>query len=217
MNTLIGAAMLKALGETVLMVSVSGALATLLGVPLGGWLFFTQKSRPLGHPLLHRFLAFFTDTFRSIPFIILMVLLIPFTRLIVGTSIGTWAAMVPLTIGAIPFVARITESAFAEVPKTLIEMGQASGASHLQILRHIIISESLPNLVRGITLTLVSLVGYSAMAGAIGGGGLGDLAIRYGYQRFDTFTMLATTAILIAMVQGIQWGGDRLARTFDHR
>ena len=153
---------------------------------------------------------------RSIPFIILMVAIIPLTRWIVGTSIGTIAAIVPLSLCAIPFFARLTETALQEVPASLIEASQAMGASNWQIIWHVLIPEGLPTLVRGITLTAVTLVGYSAMAGAIGGGGLGDLAIRYGYQRFEAGLMVATIVVLIVLVQLMQYIGDTLAAQLSH-
>ncbi len=202
--------------QTVLMVLVSCAVAVLGGLPLGVALLVTRKHHVLEGVSVNRFLAALINGVRSIPFIILLVAITPFTRFIVGTSIGTVAAMVPLTISAIPFFARIVEAALKEVPDGLIEATTAMGASPWQIITKVLIPEALPALVRGVTLTLITLVGYSAMAGAIGGGGLGDLAIRYGYQRFEIRIMIITVLILIAMVQLMQWGGDFVAERLSH-
>lgn len=155
------------------------------------------------------------DVLRAIPFIILLIAIIPLTRLLVGTSIGTFAAIVPLSIGAIPFVARIVENALAHVNDGLIEAGQAMGATHWQLIYKILLPEAGPAIIRGLTVTLISLVGYSAMAGAVGGGGLGSLAINYGYQRFDFTVLLTTIVILIVLVYGIRWLGDRLVRYWE--
>lgn len=207
----------KALGQTVTMTLVSGLLATLFGLPLGVLLLTTKSKGLLAHPLLNRVLNIIVNITRSIPFIILLIAIVPFTRLLVGTSIGTSAAIVPLTVGAIPFVARLIQNALEEVPSGLIEVGLAMGANPLQIINRILIPEALPGIVNALTVTLITLVGYSAMAGAVGGGGLGDLAIRYGYHRFDINIMLITVAILIVMVQLIQFAGDFLVRRVNHR
>lgn len=210
-------ALFKALGETLYMVGVSSGVAVLLGLPLGVMLFATRCQALLSHPWLHRGLAAIVNALRSIPFIILLVALIPLTRLLVGTSIGSNAAIVPLSIGAIPFVARLVENALDEIVPGLIEAGLAMGASPLQIIMRILLPESLPGIINGITVTVIALVGYSAMAGAVGGGGLGDLAIRYGYERFDSTVMLITVAILIVLVQLIQMVGDKLASASQRR
>ena len=154
---------------------------------------------------------------RSVPFIILLVAIIPFTRLVVGTSIGTLAAIVPLTVAAIPFVARLAEGALMEVPAGLVEAAQAMGARRMQIIVKVLVPEALPGMLNGIIITLVTLVNYSAMAGAIGGGGLGDVGIRYGYQRFDGQIMLITVVILVVLVQVIQSAGERLVAYVDNR
>ena len=154
---------------------------------------------------------------RSLPFIILLVVLIPFTRWIAGTSIGPTAAIVPLTIAAVPFFARVTESALREVPFGLVEVAQAMGSSEWQVVSKVYIPEALPGLVLGVALTLINLLGYSAMAGAVGGGGLGDLAIRYGYQRFETEVMLVTVVLLVLFVQMVQSLGDRIAAKVSNR
>lgn len=206
--------MIEALGQTLYMIAVSGVLSVLLGIPLGVLLYTTRARQILANPWLSRMMGGLTNIIRSIPFIILLVAIVPLTRLIVGTSIGTNAAIVPLTLGAIPFVGRMVENALMEVAPGLIEAGQAMGASAWQIIVKILLPEALPGIINGITVTLVTLVNYSAMAGAVGGGGLGDLAIRYGYQRFDVGVMVFTIAILIILVQWIQMTGDACARHY---
>ncbi len=200
--------------ETFYMVILSSVIATLVGLPLGVILYTSRKNHILEHPYLHQCLAALVNMTRSIPFIILMVAIIPITRWIVGTSIGTNAAIVPLSLAAMPFIARIVENAILEVDKGLIEAATAMGATAMQIIRKILIPEALPGIINGLTLTVISLIGYSAMAGAVGGGGLGDLAIRYGYQRFDVKIMLITIVIMIVLVQLIQWLGDKLSKHF---
>lgn len=203
--------------ETMYMVALSGGIAVIGGIPLGVILWTTRANSILANRVYHKGLAMLVNVIRAIPFIILLVALVPFTRLIVGSAIGTNAAIVPLSIAAIPFVARLVESALLEVPAGLIEAGQAMGASPWQIVRKIMLPEALPAIINGITLTLISLVGYSAMAGAVGGGGLGSVAINYGYMRFDAQIMLATVIILIILVYAIQFGGETLVRRIDHR
>ncbi|CVK19117.1 MULTISPECIES: methionine ABC transporter permease [Sporomusa] len=209
--------LVEALGETLYMVAVSSLVSAILGIPLGVILVITGKGHIKEQPVLNQTLGAIINAARSTPFIILMVAIIPFTRLIVGTSIGTNAAIVPLTIAAAPFVARIVESALKEVDAGLIEAAQAMGASPSQIILKVLIPEAMPSIVLGLTLTVISLIGYSAMAGAIGGGGLGDLAIRYGYQRFRADVMLATVVILIALVQMVQSSGDYFAHKLNKR
>ncbi|WP_299732486.1 methionine ABC transporter permease [uncultured Endozoicomonas sp.] len=206
----------KALWETLYMVGLSGAISFLLGIPLGVLLHITREGRILENRLANLILGSIVNAGRSVPFIILMVAIIPLTRLLTGTSIGTTAAIVPLTIAAIPFVARIAEGALNEVPLGLVEAAQAMGASPLQIVTRVLLPEARSGLINGATITLVTLVSYSAMAGAIGGGGLGDLGIRYGYQRFDGVIMLVTVLVLIALVQLLQMVGDRLQQYYDH-
>jgi len=203
--------------ETMEMVFISCIVAVLFGVPLGVLLLVTRKGHILEFVSINRFVAMIVNAVRSIPFIILMVAMTPFTRWVVGTSIGTVAAMVPLAVSAIPFFARLVESAMEEVPKGLIEASLSMGGSPLQIICYVVIPEAMPAILRGITLTLITLIGYSAMAGAIGGGGLGDLAIRYGYQRFEVSVMIITVLILIFFVQLLQWLGDRIALRLSHR
>ncbi|HLT76324.1 MAG TPA: methionine ABC transporter permease [Ferrovibrio sp.] len=203
--------------ETLIMVAVSGGIAALLGIPLGVILILTDTGGILQNAPVNRVLGLIVNAARSTPFIILMVAVIPFTRLVVGTSIGTAAAIVPLTIAAIPFIARLVETALREVPAGLIEAAQAMGATPYQIVTKVLLPEALPGIVAGLTITLVSLIGYSAMAGAVGGGGLGDIGIRYGYQRFLPEVMLAVVVVLIVFVQGVQSLGDRLVRRLSHR
>ncbi len=209
--------LLLALGETLWMVFASALFGTLLGVPLGIALHITKPGQISAHPLFNKVLGTIVNIGRSVPFIILLVAIIPLTRLIVGTSIGTNAAIVPLAIGAIPFLARLVEGALMEIPAGLIEAAQAMGATHRQIIRKVMLPEALPGILNAIVITLVALVNYSAMAGAIGGGGLGDVGIRYGYQRFDPAIMLITVAILVILVQLIQSIGERLVKRVDHR
>jgi D-methionine transport system permease protein len=207
----------QALLETVEMVGASGALSLLLGLPLGLLLVATQQGGIWEHPLCNRIVGSVVNAFRSTPFIILLVALIPVTRWIVGTSLGTAAAIVPLTVAATPYYARVAEMSLREVDRGLIEALRALGATRWQIVREVLVPEALPGLVAGFTVTLVTLVGASAMAGAIGAGGLGDVAIRYGYQRFDTTVMAEVIVILIAMVSALQLVGDRIARRLDRR
>lgn len=207
----------NALGETVYMVGVSVLLAELFGVPLGVILVITDKDGIVENRWVNSVLAVIVNIGRSIPFIILMVAIIPFTRRIVGTSIGTSAAIVPLTVAAIPFVARVVESALREVDAGVIEAAQSMGASPWQIIWKVLIPEALPSLAAGVTLTTVNLIGYSAMAGAIGGGGLGDLAVRYGYQRFRGDIMLVTVVVLVVLVQLLQMLGDYASKKLNHR
>jgi len=203
--------------ETLVMVGISGGVGALLGIPLGVTLNITDSHGILPQPTLNKILGLTINAVRSTPFIILLVAVIPFTRLITGSSIGTAAAVVPLTIAATPFVARLVESALREVDAGLIEAAQAMGATNGQIIWKILLPEAFPGIIAGLTITIVSLVGYSAMAGAIGGGGLGDLGIRYGYQRFLPEVMLAVVVILIAFVQLVQSLGDRLVARVSHR
>jgi D-methionine transport system permease protein len=208
---------LRSLGETLVMTAASGAISFALGLPLGLLLLATDRGGIWEHRGLNRVAGAVVNGFRSVPFIILLVALIPLTRLLVGTSIGLAAAIVPLSIAAIPYYARIAEVSLREVDRGLIEAVKAMGGSRWTIVREVLVPEALPGLVSGFTVTLVTLIGASAMAGAVGAGGLGDLAIRYGYQRFETGVMLAVVAVLILMVCLVQWGGDRIAKRLDHR
>ncbi len=205
------------LWETVVMVGVAGLVGALIGIPLGVLLRLTDRGGVLTRPVFHRVVGTTVNAVRSTPFIILLVAIIPFTRWITGSSIGTWAAVVPLSLAAAPFIARLVETALREVDNGLIEAAQAMGASTRQIVWKVLLPEALPGIVAGITISLVALTGYSAMAGAIGGGGLGDLGIRYGYQRFLPDVMLAVVLVLIVFVQLIQSAGDWLVRRLSHR
>ncbi len=198
--------------ETVQMTVISTVVAVLIGVPLGVILVITSRGHIMQNEGLNKVLGAIVNATRSIPFIILMVAIIPFTRLVAGTSIGTTAACVPLTLAAIPFLARLVETAIKEVNGGVIEAAQSMGATPLQIIWKVLLPEALPTLIDNITVLIVNLISYSAMAGAIGGGGLGDIAIRYGYQRFQGDVMLATIIILIVLVQVIQSAGDYLSR-----
>lgn len=207
----------RSLWETVVMTAASGVISLVFGLPLGLALVATARGGIAENLWVNRLLGAVVNGFRSVPFIILLVALIPVTRLIVGTSIGTWAAIVPLAIAATPYYARIAEVSLREVDRGLIEAVRAMGGNRWTIVREVLIPEALPGIVAGFTVTLVTLIGASAMAGAIGAGGLGDLAIRYGYQRFETTVMVAVVAVLIVLVCGIQWLGDRLVIRLDHR
>jgi D-methionine transport system permease protein len=208
---------LPALAQTTVMVAVAGAIAFAAGIPLAIVLMLSAPGGILARPTVHRLLGTAINAIRSTPFIILLVALIPVTHLIVGTSIGAAAAIVPLSIAATLFFARIAEASLRDVDKGLVEAAQAMGASRRQIVRYVLLPEALPGLVAGFTVTIVTLIGASTMAGAIGAGGLGDLAIRYGYQLFDTTVMVAVVATLIAIACAVQKAGDRLARRVNHR
>lgn len=203
--------LIKALGETLYMVALSAAIASLFGIPLGVILTITGKDHIKENAALHKTLGSIVNALRSVPFIILMVAIIPLTRIIVGSSIGTTAAIVPLTISCTPFISRIIESSLLEVDPGVIEAAQSMGASPLQIIWKVLLPEAMHSIVLGITLAVISLIGSSAMAGALGGGGLGDLAIRYGYQRFQADTMIATVIVLIALVQLVQTIGNKIS------
>jgi D-methionine transport system permease protein len=206
-----------ALGQTLYMVGVSALTATAFGLPLGVFLATSERGEIFAAPVANRLLGAIVNATRSTPFIILVVAIIPFTRLVAGTSIGTSAAIVPLTIAATPFIGRIVESAVREVDPGLVEAARAMGATPLQIVHKVLLPEALPSIVLGLTLSVVSLIGYSAMVGAVGGGGLGDLGIRCGYQRFMPEVMAAVVVVLIVLVQSIQSIGDTLARRLDRR
>lgn len=207
--------LISSLWETCYMVAVSSILATLFGLPLGVILTVTDKGHILENKSFNTVLGNIVNAARSVPFIILMVAIIPITRMLVGTSIGTTAAIVPLTISAAPFIARIIEGSLKEVQHGVIEAAQAMGATPRQIIFKVLLPEAMPSIILGVTLAVVSLINFSAMAGAIGGGGLGDLAIRYGYQRFRVDIMIITVVVLIVMVQLVQSFGDGLSRKFN--
>lgn len=195
------------LWNTIYMVFASAFFGAIMGFPLGIILTLTDKGGLRPNRGIYGFLSIVVNITRSIPFAILLIAIIPFTRWIVGTSLGTTAAIVPLAISAAPFIARIVETALKEISREIVEAAQVIGSTHGMIIRKVLLPESLPNLISGITLTLVNLVGYSAMAGLVGGGGLGKVAIQYGYQRFNGFIMLVTVVLLVLLVQLIQWVG----------
>lgn len=209
--------LIQGLGETLQMTVISTIVSMIVGIPLGVILVITGKGHIMENKAVNATLGSVVNALRSIPFIILMVAIIPLTRIIAGSSIGTTAACVPLTIAAIPFLARLVETSIREINSGVIEAAQAMGASPMQIIRKVLLPEALPTIIDNITVLVVNLISYSAMAGAIGGGGLGDIAIRYGYQRFQGDVMLATIVILIVLVQLIQFCGDFLSRKVNKR
>lgn len=206
-----------ALADTLMMVGVSGSIAFIAGIPLAISLIVTAPGGFLESPAFNRIVGGIVNGFRATPFIVLLVALIPFTRLVAGTTIGVWAAIVPLAISATPFFARIAEVSLREVDAGLIEAAQAMGCKKWDIVRHVYLPEALPGIVGGFTITLVALISSSAMAGAVGAGGLGDLAIRYGYQRFDTQVMVIVIVVLVALVTVVQFAGDRYVRWLKSR
>lgn len=213
MNQMINLVM-SATGETLVMVFFSTLFSLILGLPIGVLLHVTSSEEQGGiipQPIFNNILGRIVNVLRSFPFIILMILLIPISRLIVGTSIGTKATIVPLSIAAAPFVARIIESALKEVDPGVVQAAKAMGSTNAQIIIKVLIPEAMPSLVSGVTLTIINLIGYSAMAGAIGGGGLGDLAIRYGYQRFRPSYMVAAVLVILILVEVIQVAGNKLS------
>lgn len=204
----------QATWQTLVMVFLSTIFSMILGLPIGILLHVTSSEEQGGiipHPVFCNVLSRIVNILRSFPFIILMIVLMPLSRLIIGTSIGTMATVIPLSIAAAPFVARIIESALKEVDPGVVQAARAMGSTNWQIILKVLIPEALPSLVSGVTLTIINLIGYSAMAGAIGGGGLGDLAIRYGYQRFSPSYMVSAVIVIIVMVEVIQFIGDRIS------
>jgi D-methionine transport system permease protein len=209
--------LLKGTWETIVMTFVSGFFGFLLGLPTGILLFLTRKNQILEQPVLNRILSVLVNVFRSIPFIILIVWMIPFTRAIVGTSIGVSAALVPLSIGAAPFIARLVENSLLSLPSGLIEAARALGATPFQIVYKVLLPEALPSLINAASITLITLVGYSAMGGAVGAGGLGQVGYQYGYIGYDAVTMNSVLALLVILVFIIQFVGDKLSKRFNHR
>lgn len=207
----------KGLWETIYMTFVSGFFGFVLGLPVGILLFLTRKGQLLENVIYYRVISILVNIFRSIPFIILIVWMIPLTRVIIGTSIGMNAALVPLSVGAAPFIARLVENSLLEVPHGLIETARALGASPLQIIQKVLLPEALPSLINNAAITLITLVGYSAMGGALGAGGLGQIGYQYGYIGYDAVIMNVVLVLLVALVFIIQFAGDRLAKKFDHR
>ncbi|MBQ6390016.1 MAG: ABC transporter permease [Eggerthellaceae bacterium] len=212
-----GALLAQGTIDTLVMTIASCLFAYIIGLPLGIWFAVTAPGGLRPNRAVNTVLGWVINIGRSIPFIILLVAIIPFTRLVVGTSLGVPGAVVPLTVAAAPFVARIVEQSLAEVDKSLIEAAHSFGASNVQIVVKVMLKESLPSLVRGAAITFVNLFGYSAMAGTVGAGGLGDIAIRYGYQRFQGDVMLAAVVLCVVLVQVFQSFGDWIARAIDRR
>ena len=208
--------LVEATGETLYMVGISALLTVVFGVPLGILLTVTAPGALAPRPLLHRLLGLVVNLGRSLPFIILLFLVAPVTRGIVGTTIGSTAAIVPLTIGAVPFLARLVETSLREVAPGKVEAAMSMGARRRDVVRTVLLPEARPSLIAGITVTVVALISYSAMAGAVGGGGLGDFAIRFGYQQFRTDITLLTVVLLLLIVQALQWAGDHWARRLAH-
>ncbi|ELP24912.1 MULTISPECIES: methionine ABC transporter permease [Pantoea] len=209
--------LLNATGETLYMVLLAALFTVALGLPVGVLLFLTRPKGILPNRGISLLLNTLVNTGRALPFVVLLIALIPFTRLLVGTTLGSTAAIVPITLGAFPFFARIVENALDEVDRGRIEAVVSMGGTLWHIVSRVLLPEALPALVAGVTLTIVMLIGFSAMAGVVGGGGLGDLAIRYGYQRFDNQIMAATIVVLLALVMLIQKLGDRLVRSLAYR
>jgi D-methionine transport system permease protein len=205
----------KAFGETFQMVGISLTLSIVIGIPLGLLLFVTSRGLFLNNRLINRVGGLLVNIIRSIPFVILLVLVLPLTQKLVGSTIGPCAASVPLSIASVAFYARMVQVALCEVNRGVIEAATATGATPLQIIIHVLLPEALPGLLRGLTVTAVSLIGYSAMAGIVGGGGVGDLAIRFGYYRYETNVMIITVVILIILVQIVQSVGDLIANRAD--
>lgn len=209
--------LLKGTWETIIMTFLSGFFGFLLGLPTGILLFLTRKNQILEQPVVNTVLSILVNIFRSIPFIILIVWMIPFTRAIVGTSIGVSAALVPLSIGVAPFIARLVENSLLGLPSGLIEAARALGATPFQIVYKVLLPEALPSLINAASITLITLVGYSAMGGAVGAGGLGQVGYQYGYIGYDAVTMNSVLALLVILVFLIQFAGDTLSKRFDHR
>lgn len=209
--------LLKGTLETITMTFLSGFFGFILGLPAGVFLFLTRKGQIMEHVLLNRILSVVVNIFRSIPFIILIVWMIPFTRALVGTSIGVSAALVPLSIGAAPFIARLVENSLLGLPSGLIEAARALGATPMQIVYKVLLPEALPSIINAASITLITLVGYSAMGGAVGAGGLGQIGYQYGYIGYDATIMNTVLILLVALVFIIQFAGDALSKHFDHR
>ena len=208
---------LQAFGQTLAMVSLSAALAIVAGLALAVVLTVTTPGNLYPRPRLNKALSVTVNTFRAIPFIILLVAMLPFTRFLVGTTLGTWAAVVPLTANLIRFFARIAQVSLSEVDHGLVEAARAMGCRRWHIVRHVLLPEALPGIIGGMTVSVIAMINASAMAGAVGAGGLGDLAIRYGYERYETRVMFEVIVILIALVTLVQFTGEWLARRADHR
>lgn len=209
--------LIKGTWETVIMTFLSGFFGFVMGLPTGVLLFLTRKGQLMENPWLNRSISVVVNIFRAIPFIILIVWMIPFTRMLVGTSIGVEAALVPLSIGAAPFIARMVENSLLEVPSGLIEAARAMGARPFQIVTKVLLPEALPSIINGASITLISLVGYSAMGGAVGAGGLGQVGYQYGYVGYDVLVMNTVLVLLVIFVFLIQFIGDFLSKKVNHR
>jgi D-methionine transport system permease protein len=203
--------------DTLLMLGGAMALTVVFGIPLGVLLYLSGKGRLAANPVLNGLLSFVVNVLRSVPFIILLIVMLPVTVLLVGTSLGVAGAIPPLVVGAAPFYARLVETALREVDKGVVEATQAMGGSTWQIVTRALLPEAMPGVIAGATVTAIALVSYTAMAGVVGAGGLGDLAIRFGYQRFQTDVMVVTVLLLLVLVQGLQMLGDRLVAAVSHR
>ena len=200
----------QATSDTLFMLGVSVFVSSIIGIPIGIVLYMTSPNRMLPSPIIYNTLSLVINVLRSVPFIILLIIMMPFTIALVGTSLGARGVIPPLIVGAFPFFARLVENSLKEIDKGVIDMAQSCGASTWQIIWHILLPEILPSIIASITVTAIALVSYTAMAGTVGGGGLGDLAIRYGYQRFQTNVMVITVVLLVILVQLIQFLGDRI-------
>lgn len=209
--------MARGVWETVMMTFVSGFFGFVLGLPVGVLLYVTRPGQIIANNSLYKILSGLVNIFRSIPFIILLVWMIPFTRMIVGTSIGLQAAIVPLTVGAAPFIARMVENALLEIPSGLVEAARAMGATPMQIIKKVLLPEALPGLVNAATITLIILVGYSAMGGAVGAGGLGQIGYQYGYIGYNATVMNTVLVLLVVLVYLIQFCGDRIVKAVTHK
>ncbi|AJI94086.1 methionine ABC transporter permease MetI [Yersinia ruckeri] len=207
----------RGIWETIMMTFVSGFFGFVIGLPIGVLLYITRPGQISANNKLYNCLSALVNIFRSIPFIILLVWMIPFTRMIVGTSIGLQAAIVPLTVGAAPFIARMVENALLEIPSGLVEAARAMGATPFQIIKKVLLPEALPGLVNAATITLITLVGYSAMGGAVGAGGLGQIGYQYGYIGYNATVMNTVLVLLVILVYLIQFCGDRIVRTVTHK
>jgi D-methionine transport system permease protein len=205
--------LLPAFGQTLVMVGIVMSIVVLLGAPLGLLIFNTSPQGLVPHPKINAAISWFANLGRSLPFLVLMAAIIPFTKLVVGTTIGIKAAIIPMALAGTPFFARLVENAIREIPPELLDVGVATGGGRIQIVRDVQLAEALPGIVAGLTLNIIAMIEYSAIAGAIGAGGLGYLAVNYGYQQFDNHIMISCIALLIVMVQIVQFGGDRLVRS----
>ncbi|SDZ21201.1 methionine ABC transporter permease [Thermoactinomyces sp. DSM 45892] len=203
--------------DTLQMVGISTLFTVLLGLPLGVLLVITNRGHLWENQVIHKSLAFVVNVFRGVPFIVLILLLFPLSTFLIGTSLGPTAATIPLTVAAAPFFARMVETSLLEVDRGTLEVAHAMGANRFTIIRKVLLAESLPAIISGITVTCVSLIGYSAFAGIVGGGGLGDVALRVGFQSFNNEMLLVCSFILVAIVQIVQWIGDAISRKVDHR